>query len=107
MPHKSKMLIHTKMEKNSLTEFRRSLIHGIPSLLLVSALSIWSIKYSFLNTIIDLKNSAPSVRITPSSLLVAYFPIMSIRSEEHTSELQSQSNLVCRLLLEKKKKQTH
>src|SRR2546430_11205644 len=30
--------------------------------------------------------------------------IMSARSEEHTSELQSQSNLVCRLLLEKKKK---
>src|SRR2546430_4669348 len=29
-----------------------------------------------------------------------------IRSEEHTSELQSQSNLVCRLLLEKKKKTT-
>src|SRR2546430_3922677 len=29
------------------------------------------------------------------------------RSEEHTSELQSQSNLVCRLLLEKKKKQPH
>src|SRR2546427_9590181 len=29
---------------------------------------------------------------------------LDIRSEEHTSELQSQSNLVCRLLLEKKKK---
>src|SRR2546430_10952787 len=29
------------------------------------------------------------------------------RSEEHTSELQSQSNLVCRLLLEKKKKHTY
>src|SRR2546430_6742970 len=29
-----------------------------------------------------------------------------IRSEEHTSELQSQSNLVCRLLLEKKKNNT-
>src|SRR2546427_4126791 len=29
------------------------------------------------------------------------------RSEEHTSELQSQSNLVCRLLLEKKKKIQH
>src|SRR5688572_32413260 len=28
----------------------------------------------------------------------------TVRSEEHTSELQSQSNLVCRLLLEKKKK---
>src|SRR2546430_7466030 len=30
--------------------------------------------------------------------------LMRRRSEEHTSELQSQSNLVCRLLLEKKKK---
>ena len=29
------------------------------------------------------------------------------RSEEHTSELQSRRNLVCRLLLEKKKKHTH
>src|SRR2546430_7946877 len=29
------------------------------------------------------------------------------RSEEHTSELQSQSNLVCRLLLEKKKRLRH
>src|SRR2546430_4053719 len=31
-------------------------------------------------------------------------PHSATRSEEHTSELQSQSNLVCRLLLEKKKK---
>src|SRR2546430_13522959 len=30
-------------------------------------------------------------------------PVGRLRSEEHTSELQSQSNLVCRLLLEKKK----
>src|SRR2546430_13134937 len=30
--------------------------------------------------------------------------VPAARSEEHTSELQSQSNLVCRLLLEKKKK---
>src|SRR5260370_6084409 len=32
------------------------------------------------------------------------FPLIGIRSEEHTSELQSHLNLVCRLLLEKKKK---
>src|SRR5688572_32602730 len=32
--------------------------------------------------------------------------VPTVRSEEHTSELQSQSNLVCRLLLEKKKKKT-
>src|SRR2546430_7334702 len=30
--------------------------------------------------------------------------VLDLRSEEHTSELQSQSNLVCRLLLEKKKR---
>src|SRR5438034_4664152 len=31
-------------------------------------------------------------------------PLREVRSEEHTSELQSHSDLVCRLLLEKKKK---
>src|SRR2546430_4368039 len=34
---------------------------------------------------------------------ISIAPILATRSEEHTSELQSQSNLVCRLLLEKKK----
>src|SRR5205085_10970137 len=38
-------------------------------------------------------------RITKEELAMVAF-----RSEEHTSELQSQSNLVCRLLLEKKKR---
>src|SRR5688572_32252441 len=45
--------------------------------------------------------TAPQVEADP-------FPkahILPFRSEEHTSELQSQSNLVCRLLLEKKKNQ--
>src|SRR2546430_8609371 len=36
-----------------------------------------------------------------------FLPARADRSEEHTSELQSQSNLVCRLLLEKKKIHTH
>src|SRR2546427_1301464 len=40
---------------------------------------------------VDTASTAEAVRITH-------------RSEEHTSELQSQSNLVCRLLLEKKKR---
>src|SRR5688572_31842545 len=40
-----------------------------------------------------------STEIAPTISVVA-----GARSEEHTSELQSQSNLVCRLLLEKKKK---
>src|SRR2546430_7435897 len=38
---------------------------------------------------------------------VCGFRHRAARSEEHTSELQSQSNLVCRLLLEKKKKQLY
>src|SRR2546427_4293071 len=42
----------------------------------------------------------PSTRDRSASVACA----RSRRSEEHTSELQSQSNLVCRLLLEKKKK---
>src|SRR2546427_2979487 len=39
-----------------------------------------------------------------SALVWSIFVVLESRSEEHTSELQSQSNLVCRLLLEKKKK---
>src|SRR5688572_31140235 len=35
--------------------------------------------------------------------IAEYERAVSLRSEEHTSELQSQSNIVCRLLLEKKK----
>src|SRR5256885_11276479 len=34
-------------------------------------------------------------------------PMITMRSEEHTSELQSPCNLVCRLLLEKKKRSGH
>src|SRR2546430_6727221 len=43
------------------------------------------------------KASHPSCAVIPDGYAEG-------RSEEHTSELQSQSNLVCRLLLEKKKK---
>src|SRR2546427_2671106 len=41
----------------------------------------------------------------PSGDEVGDVDLRHLRSEEHTSELQSQSNLVCRLLLEKKKKE--
>src|SRR3989441_5119458 len=50
------------------------------------------------------RDPGPLERVTPP------FPRMSyteaVRSEEHTSELQSLAYLVCRLLLEKKKKKT-
>src|SRR5688572_31383174 len=44
--------------------------------------------------------TASALRLYPIAGRLALF---AARSEEHTSELQSQSNLVCRLLLEKKK----
>src|SRR5205807_9144575 len=40
----------------------------------------------------------------PEEVQLALLPTIPGRSEEHTSELQSPCNLVCRLLLEKKKK---
>src|SRR2546427_8310824 len=46
------------------------------------------------------------LRLVPANggiVMVNFNPAFVSRSEEHTSELQSQSNLVCRLLLEKKK----
>src|SRR2546426_9085128 len=46
----------------------------------------------------------------PSTAMVRIGDVVnseSVRSEEHTSELQSPCNLVCRLLLEKKKKNTY
>src|SRR2546430_12679663 len=44
--------------------------------------------------------------ITPAAAVEKAAVLTEARSEEHTSELQSQSNLVCRLLLEKKKNNT-
>src|SRR5690606_40929187 len=54
------------------------------------------------------RRSAPLISCTEISSSARYFSmrISSVRSEEHTSELQSRENLVCRLLLEKKKKKT-
>src|SRR5438046_7092817 len=45
------------------------------------------------------RKAAPSATATPVRIVA-----VALRSEEHTSELQSLTNLVCRLLLEKKKK---
>src|SRR2546430_11565788 len=53
------------------------------------------------------ERDSPATNRNPSSSIVPSIPSNRAvdygRSEEHTSELQSQSNLVCRLLLEKKK----
>src|SRR3712207_6987283 len=53
--------------------------------------------------IVDLNGKWLEGNYKPSSEV----PMHTARSEEHTSELQSRQYLVCRLLLEKKKKKTH
>src|SRR5476649_1588677 len=59
---------------------------------------------------LSLHDALPISTVYPNRLLspIGYMKLAAIRnrSEEHTSELQSHSDLVCRLLLEKKK-QTH
>src|SRR2546430_4106086 len=51
--------------------------------------------------VVQLHDLSPKRKVYPCNAARARFT--RPRSEEHTSELQSQSNLVCRLLLEKKK----
>src|SRR2546430_12385004 len=67
---------------------------------------LWKIDgFSTMNDDVQPEYVAPIVTCTDSSTKSAFggkFQRLLIRSEEHTSELQSQSNLVCRLLLEKK-----
>src|SRR3990167_87671 len=67
---------------------------------------IWR-RHSFLGIATDQKvlNQIPPIASRRSTQCPIDSCLIGVgRSEEHTSELQSQSNLVCRLLLEKKKK---
>src|SRR5439155_19696888 len=52
------------------------------------------------------EKSGPTGAVTLAEIDVLWVrdPLVPVRSEEHTSELQSRGHLVCRLLLEKKKK---
>src|SRR2546430_7458086 len=81
----------------------------IYTLSLHDALPIWKRSCSAARSATTLPTGGPTRRIWRWRRRRAQWaPTTSspnFRSEEHTSELQSQSNLVCRLLLEKKKKQ--
>src|SRR3989442_9927135 len=57
---------------------------------------------SMLGQVVPARRKGMLLSLIPLALLV-----ISARSEEHTSELQSRPHLVCRLLLEKKKRAVH
>src|SRR2546427_9128792 len=79
------------------TLFRSLAIELAPDSIRVNAIAPGVVETPVFNTFLTPEQVA---RVLPS------FNAMHPRSEEHTSELQSQSNIVCRLLLEKKKKIT-
>src|SRR4051812_49637707 len=68
---------------------------------LAAAASMISHRQIFLEEPIKLPTINIDLPLVASAILL---PLLFVRSEEHTSELQSHVNLVCRLLLEKKKK---
>src|SRR5438046_5055466 len=65
-----------------------------------------SLTLSILASISTFGRASTNLSLTRGSVRGWSMPFQT-RSEEHTSELQSLTNLVCRLLLEKKKKNTH
>src|SRR5262245_65194966 len=69
---------------------------GYSSLSLHDALPIWDSSRSLRTTVHSSSSAAVCAQVKASSI--------GTRSEEHTSELQSLRHLVCRLLLEKKKR---
>src|SRR5690606_5243778 len=88
--------------------FSRFLVACSPCLpILLRTLLAWSTALTIISITSDI-HSPPSSSFYHLSENIAFSfpspsPSYSLRSEEHTSELQSRENLVCRLLLEKQK----
>src|SRR5207302_5859576 len=87
------------------TAYIRSAISEVVQTLLETILIVVIVIFLFLGS---LRSSLVPVVAIPTSLIGGIFLVQTLgftinRSEEHTSELQSRENLVCRLLLEKRK----
>src|SRR2546430_4341229 len=93
-PPRSTLFPYTTLFR-SLQKLDGKVLIGVGFRLLWGAAVHFDAHYLFAQRLLVAKN-LDGVAVT-----LAHF--FAIRSEEHTSELQSQSNLVCRLLLEKKK----
>src|SRR5688572_33178202 len=85
----------------------RRTLHSVPtrrsSDLAACVALIWIASRPWWSAGIDLPSRKEHVLLTCQKwIATGFLTLFIVRSEEHTSELQSQSNLVCRLLLEKK-----
>src|SRR5436309_6361093 len=100
---------------NPLTHFRKTRILSplilltlvaiaSPTVARADAVTDWNLIAS--TAIVTNAGQPPHVSVLSFAMVqgAVYDAVNAIRSEEHTSELQSRENLVCRLLLEKKKK---
>src|SRR2546426_6923660 len=79
-----------------------TLFRSLPSRLLIRTAS--NAYFPQVVSVLSLPERSSAVETAVRELWDLLQAVDSIRSEEHTSELQSPCNLVCRLLLEKKKK---
>src|SRR2546427_1565195 len=110
-PPRSPLFPYTTLFRSDLfrpANFILTSVRSISTALLIGGVLVTIVLLIFL---FNLRVAFISLTAIPLSLLVAIIVLTRMgeskdkqRSEEHTSELQSQSNLVCRLLLEKKKK---
>src|SRR2546430_5153434 len=97
-PPRSTLFPYTTLFRSSLSEIDLpELLHGI--------MRDWEKRLAVkqLKSHLNFPGTLPRLRADETRIQELIYNLLD-RSEEHTSELQSQSNLVCRLLLEKKKK---
>src|SRR5947207_9694222 len=85
-------------------EVSKNLVSGRPG---ATACVVWTTESFPVNNTGDADHGQRQVGTTLNNGTVFRIVEFAPRSEEHTSELQSHSDLVCRLLLEKKKAQIH
>src|SRR2546430_10546853 len=97
-PPRSPLFPYTPLFRSSTADH-----HDVPSLETTEVPVLGGMRDQFRRQPDELVRSIGIVRDADRHYDRLTLHLAPIRSEEHTSELQSQSNLVCRLLLEKKK----